>query len=97
MVEDQGRDVAGMGVAEADKATTPGGFVDNGLEDPEVLCWTAEPKDGLRVNAGTMGFVGDSEQVGVRDVLRRLHRVGHHSESFSGNYFLRVHHFYLTV
>jgi hypothetical protein len=65
-----------MGLAVTDKPTTPGGFVDSGLEDPEVLRRTAEPHDGLGVNADTMTFLGDSEQVGVRDVLRPLNRVG---------------------
>jgi hypothetical protein len=57
-----------MGVAVADKAATLGGFVDGGLEDPEVLGWTAEPQDGLGMNAGAMVLLGDSQQVGVRHV-----------------------------
>jgi hypothetical protein len=58
-----------MGVAVADKSTTPGGFEDGGLEDPEVLGWTAEAQDGLGVNAGAMVLLGDSQQVCVCDVL----------------------------
>jgi hypothetical protein len=63
-----------MGVAEADKASTPGRLVDGGLEDPEVVCGAAEPKDGLGVNAGAMVFLGDSEQVGMSHVARIVGR-----------------------
>ena len=47
MVEDQGRNVARMGVAIPDKATTFGGLEDDGPEDPEVLSRAAETQDGL--------------------------------------------------
>jgi hypothetical protein len=61
-----------MGVAVADKATTFGRLEDGGLEDPEVLFGAAEREDGLGPNAGTAVFLGDTEQVGVSDVLRRV-------------------------
>jgi hypothetical protein len=64
-----------MGVAVADKAATLGGFVDGGLEDPEVFCRTAEPQDGLGVNAGATVFLGDSEQIRVSDIPRLLDRL----------------------
>jgi len=37
VVEDQGRNVAGMGVTVADEATALGRFIDNSFEDPENL------------------------------------------------------------
>jgi len=50
VVEDEGRDVAGMGVAVADEAAALGRFVDRGLEHPEVLLWTAQGEHWLRLN-----------------------------------------------
>jgi hypothetical protein len=84
MVENQGRDVTGMSVAEADKATALGRLVDSGLEDPEILGWPAESQDGLGVNAGTMIFLGDSEQIRVSDVLRQLNRLASTASLFLG-------------
>ena len=57
-----------MSVAVADKAATLGGFVDGGLENPEILCWAAQGQNGRSVNAHAMAFLGDSEQVRVSDV-----------------------------
>jgi hypothetical protein len=37
VVEDQGRDIAGMGVTVAHEAAALGRFIDNSFEDPEVL------------------------------------------------------------
>jgi hypothetical protein len=37
VVEDQGRNIAGMGVAKAHEATALGRSIDNSFEDPEVL------------------------------------------------------------
>jgi hypothetical protein len=37
VVEDQGRNIAGMSVAVADEAAALGRFIDNGFENPEVL------------------------------------------------------------
>jgi hypothetical protein len=51
VVEDEGGDVAGMGVAVADEATAFGRLVDGGFEDPEAL---------LRVAEGHNGFGHDS-------------------------------------
>jgi hypothetical protein len=47
-----------MGVAVADEAATFGRLEDGGLEDPEVVCRAAEPKDRLRVNAVTSAPLG---------------------------------------
>ena len=80
-----------MGVAVADKAPTLGGLEDSGLEDPEVLCWTAEPQDRLGMNADAVILLGDSEQVGMTDVLGRLQTVSTVRRIFSGNRLLRVH------
>jgi len=77
-----------MGVAVADKATTFGGFVDDGLEDPEVLCGAAQRQDRLGGNAGAVIFLGNAEQVRVRDVMPRLEGVCRIS---SGSRFVRVH------
>jgi hypothetical protein len=41
VVEDQGRDIAGMGIAVADEAAAFSGFVDGSLEDPEVFLGAA--------------------------------------------------------
>ena len=37
VVEDQGRDVPGMGIAITNKPATLGGLVDRSLKDPKVL------------------------------------------------------------
>jgi len=37
VVEDQGRNIAGIGVAKAHEAAALGRFIDNSFEDPEVL------------------------------------------------------------
>ena len=41
VVEDQGRDIARMGIAVANEATALGGLVDCSFEDPEVFFGTA--------------------------------------------------------
>jgi hypothetical protein len=37
IVENQRRNIAGMGVAKAHEAAAPGRFIDNSFEDPEIL------------------------------------------------------------
>ncbi len=61
-----------MGVAVADEAATLGRLEGGGLEDPEVLIGAAEREDGLGGNAGASVLLGDTEQVGVSNVLRRV-------------------------
>ena len=91
VIEDEGGDVARMGVAVTDKAPTPGRLVDGGPEDPEVLRRPAERHDGLGMNADAVILLGDSEQVGMTDVLGRLQSVSTVRRIFSGNRLLRVH------
>jgi len=54
-----------MSVAEADEATTFGGFVDGGLEHPEILCRASEPQDRLGVNPVTSTPLGQSQEITV--------------------------------
>jgi hypothetical protein len=42
MVEDQGRNIAGMGIPVADKATALGGLIDRGFKYPEALLGAAK-------------------------------------------------------
>jgi len=61
VVEDQGRDIAGMGVAVADKAAALGRFVDNSFEDPEVLLRPAEREHWLRHDPLTVALRGETQ------------------------------------
>ena len=72
MVEDQGRDVPGVGVGVAHEAPAFCRLVDGGLEHPEVLGGAAQGQDGLGGNAGAMILLGDAEQISVSDVLAQL-------------------------
>jgi len=47
VVEDEGGDIAGMGIAIANEATAVGGLIDGGLEDPEVLLGATQREDGF--------------------------------------------------
>jgi len=51
MVEDEWGDVAGMRIPVAHEASALGGFVDSGLENPEVLLWATQGKHRLYVDA----------------------------------------------
>jgi len=54
MVEDEGRDVAGVGIAVTDKAAALGRLVDSGFEDPEVLVRSTKWEDRLCQNPTAM-------------------------------------------
>ena len=69
MVEDEGGDVAGMGIAVADEATALGGLVDGGFEDPEVLLRLAQRELRRHMDARAMIPFRDPEQVSMTDVL----------------------------
>lgn len=69
MVEDERRDVAGMGVTVTGKAAALGGFVDRGLEDPEVLCRTTEREHRFRGNPDAVLLLGNPKQLGVSDIV----------------------------
>lgn len=71
MIEDQGRDIAGMGIGITDEAPAPDGLVDSGLEHPEVLGGPAEGQDGLGGDAGAVVLLSDAQQIGVSDVRTR--------------------------
>jgi len=59
VVEDEGGDVAGMGIAIADEAAAVGGLIDGGLEDPEVLLGATQLKHWFCLNSCTAVFLGD--------------------------------------
>jgi len=61
VVKDEGRDVAGMGIAITNEATTLGGLIDGGLEDPEVLFGAAKRKHWLSPYAATIVFCGKAQ------------------------------------
>jgi len=54
VVEDEGRDVAGMGIAIADEPAALRGFIDGGLEDPEALLGAAEGQHRFGRNPTTL-------------------------------------------
>jgi len=51
MVEDQGRDIAGIGIAVAHKATALGALENRRFEHPEVLFGTTERDNRFSMNA----------------------------------------------
>jgi hypothetical protein len=59
VVEDEGGDVAGMGIAIADEAAAVGGLIDGGLEDPEVLLGATQSEHWFCLNSCTAVFLGD--------------------------------------
>ena len=61
VVEDEGGDVAGMGIAVPDEAAALGGLIDRGLEDPEVLQGAAQRQDRLGMDAGAMLGIGHAK------------------------------------
>jgi len=58
VVEDQGRDVARMGVPIANETTALRGLVDCGFEHPIILLGTAERQSRLDMNASTVAPFG---------------------------------------
>jgi hypothetical protein len=61
VVENQGRNVTGMGVTVADEATAVGGLIDGGLEDPKVLLGPTEGKHWLSQYPSTAVFCGKAQ------------------------------------
>jgi hypothetical protein len=53
VVEDEGRDVAGMGVAIADEAAALGRLVDGSFEDPEAFLRSTQRQHRFRLDACT--------------------------------------------
>jgi hypothetical protein len=60
VVEDEGGDVAGMGIAIADKAAALGGLIDGGLEDPEALLGPAKWQNRLCSDPAAVSLNGKS-------------------------------------
>ena len=69
MVENQGRDIAGMGITITNKAPALGRFIDRGFEHPKVLFGVAEGKNGLGHNPPTPLFDGKAQQIAMTDIL----------------------------
>jgi hypothetical protein len=61
MVENQRGNIARIGVAVANEATTLGRFIDRGLEHPEVLFGAAEFKNCFSLYSGTLLLHRDSQ------------------------------------
>jgi hypothetical protein len=70
VVEDEGGDVAGVGIAIADEAAALGRLVDSGFENPEVFLGAAEWKYRLSHNPSTMVFRGETQQISVGDIAQ---------------------------
>ena len=68
VVEDEGRDVAGVGIAITNEATALGGLIDGGLKDPEVLLGATQGQHGLNLDARAMVVFREGEQLGMSDV-----------------------------
>jgi hypothetical protein len=81
VVEDQGRDVAGMSVTVADEAPALGRLVHRGLEDPEVLLGAAQVDYWIDVDPDTTSLSRQSEQFGMGNLpvrfVQRLSLVTH--------------------
>jgi hypothetical protein len=60
VVEDEGGDIAGMGIAVADEAAALGGLIDRSLEDPEVLLRATQCKNWSGSNPCAMLLDRDS-------------------------------------
>jgi hypothetical protein len=60
VVEDQGRNVTGMGIAIADEAAAVGGLIDGGFEHPEVLFGPAKWQNRLRSDPTAVSFDRES-------------------------------------
>jgi hypothetical protein len=66
IIEDQGGDIAGMGVAVTHKPAALSGLIDSCFEDPEVLVRVAEGKYGFSDDTRTMVTLGLLKQIAVR-------------------------------
>jgi hypothetical protein len=71
VVEDEGGDIAGMGIAVTDEAAALGGFVDGGFEDPEVPFGVTECENRAALNPHTSLLHRDSQQICVCYVRHR--------------------------
>jgi hypothetical protein len=67
MVENQRRNIAGMGITITNEATTLGRFEDRGFEHPKVLFGTAQCEDRLSVSAEATMAHGKTQQGSVAD------------------------------
>jgi hypothetical protein len=72
VVEDEGGDIAGMGIAKAHKPAAIGRLVDGGFEDPEVFLRSTKWENGLCDDARTPFFLCELQEFAVRDVLERF-------------------------
>jgi hypothetical protein len=72
VVENQGRDIAGMGIAVADKATALGGLIHGRLKNPKVPVGATQGKHWLSLNGNTMSRIGDVYEIVVRHIFSRL-------------------------
>jgi len=68
VVEDEGGDVTGMGIAIADEAAAVGRRIDGGLEDPKVFLGATQGQHRLNLDTGTAVPRCQPEQFGVSDV-----------------------------
>ena len=75
VVENQGRNIAGMGFPVAGEPTAFGRFIDRGLEDPAVLLGAAQRQQRLDLDARAMVGFRQVEQLGMSDVKLCLLRV----------------------
>jgi hypothetical protein len=65
VVEDEGGDVAGVGVPVPDEAPALGRLIDRGLEHPEALPGLAKGEHRLSLDAVAMASLGESQQISV--------------------------------
>lgn len=71
VVEDERRDVAGMGITVADEAAAFGGFVYGSLEDPEALFGMAQWEHRLGLNAVAVAPLSQAQQIAVGNIGHR--------------------------
>jgi hypothetical protein len=74
VVEDEGRDVAGVGIAVADEAAALGRLIDRGLEDPEVFLGAAQWQDGFRQDPMAVAALSQAKKASVSDVQLAFER-----------------------
>jgi hypothetical protein len=68
IVEDQRRNITGVGIAIADETAAFRGLVNGGFEDPEVLFWTTEGGDRLSVNPFAMEPVCHVQEITMGNI-----------------------------
>ncbi len=63
-----GRDIGGIGITEADEAFRTAGLEHRSFKNPTIAGWVAEGREQLCPNALTAASLCDAQQASIRDV-----------------------------